>query len=293
MTGTAYRSGNAKSRPAQQNRPIASRDNKAGRVPPASVKKPANSDIAKRIQSRLDPFEVPAKSRANTISNTYAQPRSYAQPGERVNQNAAVSADMRRRALPTVQVRQRQGQYANRRAKTREQILAERKNALKAEKARVKAAKKAEARRLEAERKLRLGEIAVKRHPISITSVMLALVFTVMSMVLIYSGTQIYEHTHEISVLKDELKATANRETELTLELEIRDDIRTIERIARERIGMVKGDLVEKRFVSLNDTDDRIELIGDDTIASAQPLGETASSGLLSGFFSALFGNFK
>ena len=244
---------------------------------------------------------IHTQTRANTSQNIHAQTRSNTANissisdtyQSRSNMNSAVSADMRRRDFASQAARPAQHTNSKQklRYKTESQIRAERKAAGKTARARAKALAKAEKARVKAERKLLAGEIVVEKRPIPVTIIMLAFVFTIMAMILIYSGTQIYEHTHQISELRDELKSVTDKATELTLELEIRDDIRTVERIARERIGMVKGDLVEKRFVSLNDTDDRIELIGGDPAIVGTPLSETVSTGLLSGIFSALFGN--
>ena len=70
---------------------------------------------------------------------------------------------------------------------------------------------------------------------------------------------------------------------ELELKIEEKNDIRTIEKIATEELGMVKEDSVQKKYVSLSDGE-HIDLI-------EEPEQDTTSDGLgtmLSSIVSAL-----
>ena len=91
--------------------------------------------------------------------------------------------------------------------------------------------------------------------PFPMATVSLLAIFTVMSMVIIVSFAQNYELNSDIAALEAQAQALAQSERELALALEERDDIRVIEDIAINRIGMVRGNLVESRFVSVSGGD--------------------------------------
>lgn len=95
-------------------------------------------------------------------------------------------------------------------------------------------------------------EVRVARAPFPFTAVMMLSIFTLMVMVLVYSFAQNYELSNEISTLEAQQRILAEQERELSLRLEERNDIRLIEDIAVNEIGMVKGDLVENRFVTVS-----------------------------------------
>lgn len=106
--------------------------------------------------------------------------------------------------------------------------------------------------------KARVEEVRV-RSPFPLAAVSLLTVFTLMFMVLTFSLTQNYELSSEISALQSQARELAQLERDLSVQLEERDDIRVIENIAVNELGMVKNDLVESRFVSVSGGD-RIEL---------------------------------
>lgn len=91
--------------------------------------------------------------------------------------------------------------------------------------------------------------------PFPMATVSLLAIFTVMIMVIIVSFAQNYELNSDIAALEAQAQALAQSERELALALEERDDIRVIEDIAINRIGMVRGNLVESRFVSVSGGD--------------------------------------
>ena len=106
---------------------------------------------------------------------------------------------------------------------------------------------------------------------------------TVMVLLIVFSIAQIYKTTDEIGDLKSQLSTLQTTAAELELKIEEKNDIRTIEKIATEELGMVKEDSVQKKYVSLSDGE-HIDLI-------EEPEQDTANDGLgtmLSSIVSAL-----
>ena len=98
-------------------------------------------------------------------------------------------------------------------------------------------------------------EVRMASKPFPLATVSLLTIFTVMIMVIMVSFAQNYELNNDIAALEAQAQTLAQSERELTLALEERDDIRVIEDIAINRIGMVRGNLVESRFVSVSGGD--------------------------------------
>ncbi len=90
--------------------------------------------------------------------------------------------------------------------------------------------------------------------------VLLLTFMTVMVLLIVFSIAQIYKTTDEIGDLKTQLSTLQTTAAELELKIEEKNDIRTIEKIATEELGMVKEDSVQKKYVSLSDGE-RIDLV--------------------------------
>ena len=129
---------------------------------------------------------------------------------------------------------------------------------------------------------LRDGEVKVKM-PFPASGVFMLAVLTVVSVVLLYNFTQNYELRGEIAALHDDAYRLQQLQRSLEIQLEERDDIRTIEKIAVEELGMVKYDLVESRFVSISGGD-RIELTEEESEAVEAGLWSTMLSAVGEGF---------
>ena len=160
---------------------------------------------------------------------------------------------------------------------------------LKAEKAaqikKERAASRAEAKRIEKEKLAK--EVKVAKNRISFSFVMILLIATCMVMAVIFSFAQVSKSTGELSDAKGRLEELKAEDKELTFALEQKNDIRLVEQIATEKIGMVKEGSVEKRFISMSDGD-YIELENtatEDTERRSNPLGTVLSS------FSSVFDN--
>ena len=106
---------------------------------------------------------------------------------------------------------------------------------------------------------------------------------TMMIMSIVLSFSEIYQTTSEIAQLENDLAALRETAAELELELEEKNDIRVIEQIATEELGMVKEDAVQRKYVSLSDGE-RIDIIEDETSETAS----AASGVLLSSIWSSL-----
>lgn len=124
-------------------------------------------------------------------------------------------------------------------------------------------------------------EVRMASKPFPMATVSLLAIFTVMIMVIIVSFAQNYELSSDIAALEAQAQALAQSERELALALEERDDIRVIEDIAINRIGMVRGNLVESRFVSVSGGD-RIVLNNQETDTAAEQGGYGLFSTMLS-----------
>ncbi len=108
---------------------------------------------------------------------------------------------------------------------------------------------------------------------------------TMMIMSIVLSFSEIYQTTSEIAQLENTLAELKDQAAELELELEEKNDIRVIEQIATEELGMVKEDAVQRKYVSLSDGE-RIDIIEEEP----SDTGSAASGILLSSIWS-VFGN--
>jgi len=106
-------------------------------------------------------------------------------------------------------------------------------------------------------------EVKAKAAPFPIELVSLLVICTLAIMLVVYTIAQIYSFSREISDLRDRQEELNKTEQSLMLDLSERDDIRVIEQIAVDEIGMVKNDAVEKNHISLS-TNDRIEIQEED-----------------------------
>lgn len=105
-----------------------------------------------------------------------------------------------------------------------------------------------------------IAEHRVKKDPFPLAFVTLVGICAFMVMVLIFSFSQVHEYNSNISNLKNTQSELAEQAAKLEVLLEERDDIREIEKIAVEKIGMVSSDTVQSKFVSVG-ASDRVEVI--------------------------------
>lgn len=124
------------------------------------------------------------------------------------------------------------------------------------------------------------AELKVKSKFLSPVFIMSLLIGTVMVMFLVFNISEVYEMTNEVSQLESELDDLEAAAEQLELRLEEKNDIREIENIATSKLGMVKEDALQRRYISLSEGE-HIEILNN---------GEEETSGgvLLSSVFSSL-----
>ena len=106
------------------------------------------------------------------------------------------------------------------------------------------------------------AELRVRRSPFPVGTIVLIIVFTLTLMATISSFAQLSEYRADISVLENTQTKLELDRSRLTGLVESREDVRVIEKIATQDIGMVSAELAKGRFVSLADSD-RVEVIED------------------------------
>lgn len=85
---------------------------------------------------------------------------------------------------------------------------------------------------------------------------LVTIVACMMSLVLLVGSTVMTgDITSEYSTLKSEVNALANQESKLMTELDIKNDLRVIENIAINKLGMVSRDLISRNYVKLDEED--------------------------------------
>ena len=127
-----------------------------------------------------------------------------------------------------------------------------------------------------------ITEVRAEGRRMKPMSAVLIVIGTMMIMSIVLSFSEIYQTTSEIAGLEADLAALRDQAAELELELEEKNDIRVIERIATEDLGMVKEDAVQRKYISLSDGE-RIDIIADETAET-----DAAHGVLLSSIWSSL-----
>lgn len=99
-----------------------------------------------------------------------------------------------------------------------------------------------------------------KKYAFPMSLVIIALCFTVLIMSIVTTLVQVNEITTENSALQSQYNSLISEENELRLRLETRDDLRVVEAMAKDELGMVKKDQVERYYLTVN-KEDRIEIV--------------------------------
>ncbi len=94
-------------------------------------------------------------------------------------------------------------------------------------------------------------EIKVKKSPISAGLVIGIAIFAIVVLMIIFSFAQISEFKKEISSLDAQKEELVERIDQLSLEIDLKNDIRVIEQRATEEFGMVKSNRVESKYISV------------------------------------------
>jgi len=114
-------------------------------------------------------------------------------------------------------------------------------------------------------------EVVVKKAPVSASVVIGIILFCVVVMMIIFSFAQISEFKKEISALESQKAVLAGEIDQLAISIDQKNDIRVIEQVATEELGMVKSNKVESKYISVAEGD-RIEL-PEQTASSAAQYG--------------------
>jgi cell division protein FtsL len=108
----------------------------------------------------------------------------------------------------------------------------------------------------------------VKSGPFPVSFVFYTLVMTVMLMFVVYGNSVVNEISYEISGLESEIAATKQENADLTIELDRKYDLKYIENVAINELGLVKSTDVVKHYVSISG--------GDKVVVSEQEAKKTA-----------------
>lgn len=124
------------------------------------------------------------------------------------------------------------------------------------------------------------AEVHAERKPFPMLFFVFLICGALIFMALVMGMSENYKTNREIDMLERQLAQLEETAEQLELRLEDKNDVKKIETLASERLGMVKEEYVQKEYISLSDGE-RIELIDS---------GEEESSGgiMLSSIFSAL-----
>lgn len=104
-----------------------------------------------------------------------------------------------------------------------------------------------------------IAATTVNKYPLTLT-VAIILVLTSMFMMVIINAVNINKIKLETTQMSSTLEELIEKEAELSLELEKRDDLRYIREVALNQYGMIDKKLVTKYYISL-DKDPKVELI--------------------------------
>jgi len=125
--------------------------------------------------------------------------------------------------------------------------------------------KKAATKKRKAVRIVKAAEV----RPVPVTFIFMAVIATVLLMFIIYNLVSLNEMTIKLSESQSMLTELMKTEKELSLKLELKNDLLEIERIATEEYGMVKNDKVVKQYINI-EGEDKIEVIVPQNVAESR-----------------------
>ena len=102
-----------------------------------------------------------------------------------------------------------------------------------------------------------------KSYAFPLSIVLIAVAVTALILAVITASVRINEITTENSELSNRYASLLNEENDLRTELETRDDLRVVEQMAKDELGMVKKDQVQKYYLTIN-KQDKIELVDEE-----------------------------
>ncbi len=102
-----------------------------------------------------------------------------------------------------------------------------------------------------------------KSYAFPLSIVLIAVTVTALILAVITASVRINEITTENSELSNKYASLLSEENDLRTELETRDDLRVVEEMAKDELGMVKKDQVQKYYLTIN-KQDKIELVDEE-----------------------------
>lgn len=114
-----------------------------------------------------------------------------------------------------------------------------------------------------------------------VTTILLAVICTILMLFMIINYVKINEYTIVVSKLKNEISELADEKKTLSAELDKKNDLELIEDIAKNELGMVKLEEIDKRYVAI-DAEDSVEVIKNDSSLSAHGIIQNIMSAIAS-----------
>jgi len=103
--------------------------------------------------------------------------------------------------------------------------------------------------------KIPLYETKGRRLPLPTAALISLIVCTLTVLTVVMGAAMVSRAADEVSDLKSEAAALSNTERELSQALDRKNDLRTIERIAVDELGMIGTDLITKKYISFSGID--------------------------------------
>lgn len=100
-----------------------------------------------------------------------------------------------------------------------------------------------------------LATLARNFRHLPVSAMLTVVICAVSLMFIVGSSVLLSDASNDYVDMQSEISALAKEERELLIALEVKNDLRTIEDIAVNKLGMVKKDLVTRQYISLGDED--------------------------------------
>ncbi len=99
------------------------------------------------------------------------------------------------------------------------------------------------------------NSVVVSFRRIPAAMVFMVMLCAVSLMLVVSSSVLVSDASGDYAEAQNDVSLMAKEESELLIALEVKNDLRTIENIAVNKLGMVKKDLVSRQYISLGDED--------------------------------------
>ena len=125
-----------------------------------------------------------------------------------------------------------------------------------------------------------LYAVKARSTPLPTAMLLCMMVCTMMILSVVWGSAMVGRAAEEVDALESQVAELANAERELSRALDQKNDLRTIERIAVDELGMIGTDLITKKYISVSgidvieafDSEDK-ESVGLSTLLSAIGVG--------------------